>query len=709
MKKIYFILCLLSSSISFSQALSIEWQKCLGGTGTESAMNVKQTADGGYISVGFTTSIDGDINLNHGGQDLWVQKVNSSGILEWQKSYGGSLDDYGYCIIGTADGGYLISGMTCSNDGDVSGNHTSTSGYWDAWLLKISNTGIIQWQKCYGSTGTETAKSVIQTTDGGYIFTGNCQVNDGDVTGNHGNLDVWCVKVNSSGVLQWQKSFGGTGEDRGYKIKATSGGGYIVCGYTVSFNGDVTGNHGNNDAWVLKLSSTGILQWQKCYGGLNIEQAESISMTSDGGYIFAGKSNSTDGDVTLNNGNQDVWVVKINNTGVIQWQKSFGGSNSDYAHEIVQTADGGYVISANTTSNDINVSGNHGSNDAWVVKIDSYGTMLWQQCFGSSSYDDGYDIITTIYDGLLFAGHGAMNNGDVTGSHGGLYDTWLVKLFDNSNCNNFYITSNGNYSTTVNSGANVSCMPITVNSTLPLAYNWYLNTTLLSNGINYSGTATNQLTVLGANYTQDDNTNYFKCFITNNYGCTDTAYFQIDVCDDITQQPTDITANVNSTATFSVAHTDPSATYQWKTDIGNGFQNVTNAGQYSGANTNTLTVSNLSTLNNNQYFYCRISSHCNTAQYSDTVVLMINSTNSIEESDLNLFTVSPNPVQDELHISSQKMNKDLSYLIYNPLGDVVMTGKLVVNEEFIDCQELKTGMYFLQIGETNSRIKFIKN
>jgi hypothetical protein len=277
------------------------------------------------------------------------------------------------------------------------------------------------------------------------------------------------------------------------------------------------------------------------------------------------------------------------------------------------------------------------------------------------------------------------------------------------NCNNFYITSNQSYSATVNSGANVSSMPITVNSSLPLTFNWYLNSTPISNGANYSGATTNQLTVLGANYSHDSNSNGFVCYVSNTAGCIDTAYFFIDVCDDITQQPSNVNASVNSTTTFTVAHTDPTATYQWRTDNGTGFQNVTNAGQYSGANTNTLTVSNLSSLNNNQYFYCRISSHCNSAQYSDTVVLMINSTNSIEESDLNLFTVSPNPVQDELYISSQKTNKDLSYLIYNSLGEIVRTGKIAGDEEFINCAELKTGMYFLQVGETNSRIKFIKN
>jgi hypothetical protein len=277
------------------------------------------------------------------------------------------------------------------------------------------------------------------------------------------------------------------------------------------------------------------------------------------------------------------------------------------------------------------------------------------------------------------------------------------------NCNNFYITSNQSYSATVNSGANVSSLPITVNSSLPLTFNWYLNSTPISNGANYSGATTNQLTVLGANYSQDANSNGFVCYISNTEGCIDTAYFFIDVCDDITQQPTDVTASVNSTATFTVAHADPTATFQWRTDIGTGFQNVTNAGQYSGANTNTLTVSNLSTLNNNQYFHCRIYSHCNSSQYSDTLVLLINSTNSIAESEFNLFTVSPNPVQDELYITSQILPKDMSYSILNSLGEIVRAGKIEADEEFINCAELKTGMYFLQVGETNSRVKFIKN
>ena len=709
MKKTLLNLCITICSFSFSQAPNIEWQKCLGGTGTDAAWNIKQTSDGGYISVGFTASIDGDVTLNHGGQDLWVQKVNSTGVLQWQKCYGGSLDDYGSGIITTADGGYLISGRTSSNDGDVSGNHTSSSGYSDAWLIKISSNGTIQWQKCYGSTGTESAQCVIQTSDGGYVFSGYCQANNGDVTGNHGNWDIWCVKVNSNGIIQWQKSFGGTGEDRCYKIKATNDGGYIISGYTVSFNGDVVGNHGNNDAWILKLSSAGTLQWQKCYGGLNIEQAEGISLTSDGGYVFVGRSNSSDGDVTLNNGNHDVWVVKISDKGILQWQKSYGGSDFDYAHEILQTIDGGYIITANTTSNNINVSGNHGSNDVWVLKIDSFGALIWQKCLGSSSYDYGIDIQITSDGGLIVAGFGGQNNGDVSGNHGS-NDVWLVKLNQKFNCNNFNITSNQYYSTTVNSGTTVNSLPIMVNSSSPLSYSWYFGGVQINNGTIYSGTNTNKLTILKTAYIQDDNINSFICYVSDVNGCVDTAYFSIDVCDGIISQPDNLSSSINSSAILKVSHSDPSATYQWRTDFGSGFQNITNAGQYSGSNTNTLVISNLSMINNNQFFYCRILSHCNSSQNSDTIVLMIiNSTNSIFENQIYETILYPNPVGNEFKLQSNKLQSEYSYIIYNAIGQEIISDAVISLDDVINCESFEKGTYFIKVLGDEQSLKFIKN
>ena len=433
-------------------------------------------------------------------------------------------------------------------------------------------------------------------------------------------------------------------------------------------------------------------------------------MTSDGGYIFVGNSNSTDGDVTINNGSQDVWVVKINNTGVLQWQKSFGGSNLDYAHEILQTTDGGYVITANTTSNNINVTGHHGSNDGWVLKIDSFGTLIWQKCLGSSSYDDGSDIQITTDGGLIVAGHGAMNNGDVSGCHGGLYDAWLVKLNLNFNCNNFNITSNQYYSTTVNSGTIVNSLPLVVNSSSPVTYSWYFGGSQITNGANYSGTTTNQLTILNTAYTQDDNINSFICYVSDVNGCADTAYFSIDVCDAITLQPISATSSVNTNVTFSVNHADPSATYQWKTDFGAGFQNLTNAGQYSGANTNNLVISNLSLINNNQYFFCKINSHCNTAQYTDTVILLItDSTNTLSQNQLENFIIINNPVINNLTISSKTLPLEFSYVILNSIGKIVKSGTIRIKDEVINCEDLESGIYLLNVLNSNNSVKFIKN
>ena len=710
MKKTLLNLCITFCSFSFSQVPNIEWQKCFGGTSTDAASSIVQTSDGGYISVGFTESIDGDVTLNHGGDDVWVQKVNSKGDLEWQKCYGGSLDDRGYAIITTADGGYLISGSACSNDGDVSGNHTNSSGYWDAWLIKISSTGTIQWQKCYGSTGSESALSVIQTSDGGYVFISDCQLNNGDVTGNHGNMDIWCVKVNSKGIIQWQKSFGGTGDDRCSKIKATNDGGYIIAGYTISFDGDVVGNHGNNDAWIIKLSSTGTLQWQKCYGGLNVEHANGICLTSDGGYMFVGFSNSKDGDVTLNNGNIDVWIVKINNTGILQWQKSYGGSNSEYAHEVLQTKDGGYIITANTTSKDINVSGNHGSSDGWLLNIDSVGKLLWQRCLGSSGYDDGKDIQITSEGGLIIAGYGAKNNGDVSGYHGGLYDAWLIKLNFKSNCNNFNITSNQYYTTTVNSGTTVNSLPIMVNSSTPVTYDWYFGSEKLYNGVNYSGTSSNQLNILKTEYNQDDNINSFICYVSDINGCGDTAYFSIDICDGIVLNPTNLTASINNNAIFKVSHSDPSATYQWKSDFGSGFQNITNAGQYSGVNTSTLQVSNISMINNNQFFYCKVLSRCNSAQNSDTIVLkIVDSTNSISENYINETILYPNPVKNEFKLQSSKLEIGYTYFIFNALGKEIKSGIVMSSDDYIKCEDFDNGIYFIKVKGEEKCYKFYKN
>ncbi|WP_353083770.1 T9SS type A sorting domain-containing protein, partial [Flavobacterium sp.] len=195
--------------------------------------------------------------------------------------------------------------------------------------------------------------------------------NNGDVSGNHGGYDIWVVKLNNTGIL-WQKCLGGVANDYGSSIKQTIDGGYILMGSTSSSNGDVSGNHGGSDIWVAKLTNLGGIEWQKCLGGIQSDTAASIQQSTDGGYILCGDTSSFDGDVSGWHGADDVWVVKLTNIGVIQWQKCLGGTINDNSKTIQQTTDGGYIIAGNTTSNDGDASGNQGGSDIWIVKLSSF-------------------------------------------------------------------------------------------------------------------------------------------------------------------------------------------------------------------------------------------------------------------------------------------------------------------------------------------------
>ena len=351
---------------SHAQAPAIEWQKCLGGTADDFANSIQQTSDGGFIVAGETRSNDGDVSGNHGKSDAWVVKLNSLGDILWKKCLGGTGNDYARSIQQISDGGFILTGYTNSNNGDVSGNN----GYYDAWVVKLNSSGDILWQKCLGGTYDDYARSIQQTSDTGFILAGYTFSNDGDVSGNHGFGDAWVVKLNSSGDIIWQKCFGGTNEDYAYSIQQTSNGGFIVAGSTNSNNGDVSGYHGYFDYWVVKLNSSGDIEWQKCLGGTNNDYANSIQQTSDGGFIVAGYTESNDGDVSgYHGGDYDAWVVKLNSSGDILWQKCLGGTIDDRAYSIQQTSDGGFIVAGFTVSNDGDVSGNHGASDAWVVKL----------------------------------------------------------------------------------------------------------------------------------------------------------------------------------------------------------------------------------------------------------------------------------------------------------------------------------------------------
>jgi|GEM_PF-889737 len=423
------ILFFLSATHFLFAQPTIEWEQNYGGSGDDYARSIQQTLDGGYIVAGESESNDGDVSGNNGNRDYWILKLDGNGNIQWEQNYGGSGFDEPRSIQQTLDGGYIVAGYSSSNDGDVNGNN----GNFDYWILKLDATGNVQWEQNYGGSGWDYVNSIQQTLDGGYIVAGNSFSNDGDVSGNNGSFDYWILKLDETGNVQWEQSYGGSDSEYAESIRQTLDGGYIVAGFSLSNNGDVSGNNGIYDYWILKLDGTGNVQWEQNYGGSGDDRAFSIQQTLDGGYIVAGYSLSNDGDVSGNNGNNDYWILKLDGTGNVQWKQNYGGSGTDLAQSIQQTLDGGYIVAGASTSNNGDVSGNNGIWDSWILKLDGTGNVQWEQSYGGSDSEYAQSIQQTLDGGYIVAGYSESNDGDVSGNNGG-YDFWIVKLSNDCGC-----------------------------------------------------------------------------------------------------------------------------------------------------------------------------------------------------------------------------------------------------------------------------------
>ena len=418
---------------SFGQAPIIQWQLCVGGSGDDQALDVVQRPDGGFIAVGSTTSDDGDVALNQGGIDLWVVAVSADGVLEWERTFGGTDMDIAFSVAVSGDGGYLIAGHTMSLNGDVTGNH----GFTDAWLLKIDGTGELIWQRAYGGSAFEGAKCVRATMDGGFVFCGFAGSVDGDVSGvyntNNPNCnptlcdDFWVVKTDADGEIAWQGAYGGGDGDYAHSIVQMANGGYTAAGVSTSQDGDVSDPHGTENLWVVRLDPDGILLGEHSFGGTQYQGAEAIAPGNEGGSVVCGHTYSQDGDVIGQHGDADRWIFGMDANGSLLWQRPLGGSQEDSGTDLIRTLDGVFVASGLSSSNDGDATAHQGIGDAWVTALDSTGQLLWQYSFGGSDADGLSAVQETEDLGFIAAGGTRSNDGDVFGNHGA-WDLWLVKL-----------------------------------------------------------------------------------------------------------------------------------------------------------------------------------------------------------------------------------------------------------------------------------------
>ncbi|KCZ70793.1 hypothetical protein ANME2D_02818 [Candidatus Methanoperedens nitroreducens] len=324
-----------------------------------------------------------------GGSDAWLLKIDANGSRLWDRTFGGINNESAASVQQTSDGGYIIAGTT----------FTYGEGGSDAWIIKTDSGGKRLWDKTFGGINNESAASVQQTSDGGYIIAGTT------FTYGAGESDAWLIKTDANGNRLWDKTFGGIENEWAASVQQTSDGGYIIAGTTFSYGA------GGSDAWLIKTDANGSRLWDKTFGGTGNESAASIQKTSDDGYIIAGTT------FTYGAGGSDAWLLKTDANGSRLWDKTFGGVNNEWASSIQQTSDDGYIISGTTFSYGA------GGSDAWLIKTDANGSRLWDKTFGGVNNESAASVQQTSDGGYIISG--------TTFSYGaGGSDAWLLYVLN---------------------------------------------------------------------------------------------------------------------------------------------------------------------------------------------------------------------------------------------------------------------------------------
>lgn len=454
--KLPLILCFLCgfyiSAIAQPPSAKI-FDKRFGGTGEDGFNSFIQTKDGGYILGGESlspvsgdkTQPDWDTTLST--NDYWIIKIDSVGNKEWEKRFGGLSDDELSTVIQSSDGNYMLEGISLSG---IGGDKTQPAwGGGDYWVIKVDSQGNKLWDKRFGGTLLDEPEQLLQAKDRGYTMVGFSNSGIGgdktqpnwDTT--ESNYDYWVVKIDSVGNKQWDKRYGGIGDDFASSIVQTRDGGYIIGGTSRSdSSGDKTQPTWNStdDYWIIKIDSAGNKEWDKDFGGSGFDWLNAIGQTNDGGFIIGGYSNSpADGnksqsDIDTTGQSNDYWIVKIDSAGNKQWDKDFGGLKDDNLQSVSQTFDDGYLLSGHSSSNagGDKVENNLGYIQVWLIKTDSSGKKQWDKTILTTGFDWGYAIQTKdscyavgVHTNAGIGGYKTQPDWDTTDSTD---DYWIVKF-----------------------------------------------------------------------------------------------------------------------------------------------------------------------------------------------------------------------------------------------------------------------------------------
>ncbi len=446
-KKYFPFFFLIYSSVAYSQSPVFNWGKSIGGSIDEEMRDIV-IIDTSLAPcticplrlVGTTASDDG--NLSSCGSiandyDAMVIKTNSDGTGYSCEAYGGTAyDEFNTGVFHKSGSNmyqYIYLGQTSSNDGDVSGNH----GMSDAWLVRVQFNTIVH-QKCIGGNNKDAGFDFIEMPDKGFIICGASasDIIDSDTMDYHGFDDGWITRVDSMGNIIWSKLFGGNLSDYLVSIDKTEDGDFVCAGYSNSNDSAFSNNHGGLDFWVVKFDSLGNLLWQKIYGGSGNEEAHTIVASENNSMMIMGYNSSSDGDITGHHGqsfNQDLWIVKLDSSGNLIWERSYGSTDFQVGYAMCKTNDGNFVVTGGGNGNDGDLLGVPGFSSTWIFKIDTSGTILWSGRFGSNG-SEGKQYSVKTYDSktFYFITHPLTSGGNVTTFYGGFDDVWLGSITDTS-------------------------------------------------------------------------------------------------------------------------------------------------------------------------------------------------------------------------------------------------------------------------------------
>jgi uncharacterized delta-60 repeat protein len=370
-------------------AVAAGWNLAIGGERDDRAAAITATSDGGYVLAGHTNS------YGSGGYDVYLVKINDAGEVIWTQTYGGDQSDYAYSVTETADGGLIVGGIT----------YSTGAGRFDFYLMKTDADGTLAWEKTYGGADDDQMRKVIQTADGGYLLTGYSN------SFGAGWSDIYLIKTDAEGSELWNKTFGGTDHDRAHTALELADGSLVIAGYTVSFT---SGQKESADTWLIKLDSGGNEIWKNTMGTTDTDYPYDLKLTDDGGFIIAGYH------VSFGITQRDVYLIRADADGKELWFKGYSGAETETTERSASvhiTPDGDYLVAGHTLSTGA------GASDAWLLKIDPQGEVIWSQTFGGAKDERAYAMLPTADGAVILAGYTA------SAGNGGA-DVYVQKITD---------------------------------------------------------------------------------------------------------------------------------------------------------------------------------------------------------------------------------------------------------------------------------------